>query len=450
MNSDFRLSIGYFKHPKVQKLKRRLGADGVLAHAQLMAFAAQERPSGALTNMDADDIGIACDYGGDIMPFIAALVDLRLLDRSEDGALSLHDWAEHNPWAVTAPARSQKAQNAANVRWGNAEAPPETPTRGKQDAAGRKRATGTTPGTDAQAQSDAQTAMLQDASSINGHYSEHQAALPQASVSNALFPPSPIPSLPSESLPSEANTTTTPPTSPPEPSPAPEPERAAPAGTDTECREVVVASLRALGVSDLTAEELCRRRTCEQIRHQVEWLPHRIREKAGTPKPIRDPAATLVKSIEDGWAVPASYSQAKQREAEQQHRLERSAQRDREAEEREDADRRAEEAGQAALQAAWDDLTEDKREQVKAEATARFRQQFSCHAPALEKAGDPMLMPVGPRRNWEKLRDALLMEPDALLMEPDALLMEPDALLMEPDALLMEQASREEGLGTNH
>ena len=117
MNSDFRLSVGYFAHAKVQKLGRRLGDSGVLAHIKLLSYAAQNRPNGVLTNMDSDDIAIASGYGSDPDAFIQALLDLHLLDRTDDGVLELHDWAEHNPWASGAPERSCAGKRAADARW---------------------------------------------------------------------------------------------------------------------------------------------------------------------------------------------------------------------------------------------------------------------------------------------------------------------------------------------
>ena len=59
MNTDFRLSVGYFEHPKVQKLERRLGAEGVLSHLRLLRFVSQYKPDGNLSGMDAEEVGMA-------------------------------------------------------------------------------------------------------------------------------------------------------------------------------------------------------------------------------------------------------------------------------------------------------------------------------------------------------------------------------------------------------
>ena len=56
MNSDIRLSVGFFDHPKIIKLERQLGLEGVTALLRLWLWAAQNRPSGILSGMDGEDI----------------------------------------------------------------------------------------------------------------------------------------------------------------------------------------------------------------------------------------------------------------------------------------------------------------------------------------------------------------------------------------------------------
>ena len=152
MNTDFRLSVGYFEHPKVQKLERRLGAEGVLSHLRLLRFVSQYKPDGNLSGMDAEEVGMAGGFKGEAGTFVDALISLRLLDKRATG-LHVHDWADHNPYAAHAEARTEKARKAADVRWGNARP------------------------------------QYQECS-------EHDLALPQASLSNAPSPtpiPTPIP-----------------------------------------------------------------------------------------------------------------------------------------------------------------------------------------------------------------------------------------------------------------
>lgn len=119
MNTDFRLSIGLFTHPKFIKLQRKLGDAGGLSYIRLLSFTAQHRPTGNLTGMDAEDIAIAAQWDSDAETFVAALVQIGLLDDTGEGYYAVHDWVEHNPWAAGAPERSEKGKKAADARWGN-------------------------------------------------------------------------------------------------------------------------------------------------------------------------------------------------------------------------------------------------------------------------------------------------------------------------------------------
>lgn len=116
-NTDFRVKPGFFRHPKTVKLKRRLGAEGTYSLLTLWAHAAENKPDGSFTGMDAEDIAIAADYDGDAQVFVKALCDIGFLEACEEGIYHLHDWSEHNPWAASAPMRSEAARNAANARW---------------------------------------------------------------------------------------------------------------------------------------------------------------------------------------------------------------------------------------------------------------------------------------------------------------------------------------------
>ncbi|MBK8132615.1 MAG: hypothetical protein IPK48_07830 [Gammaproteobacteria bacterium] len=85
-----RLSFGWNRHPKIVKLKKKLGAAGVLGLLKLWTFAAEYRPDGVLVGMDYDDIANAADYSGESGTFVAVLIQSRLLDRIE-GKLYIHD-----------------------------------------------------------------------------------------------------------------------------------------------------------------------------------------------------------------------------------------------------------------------------------------------------------------------------------------------------------------------
>ena len=117
MNTDFRLKVGIFKHPKIVKLRRRLGYEGSWAYLVLLEFTTLSHPDGRLTGMSNEDIAIAADYEGDPDTFVDTLKEIRLLDTEEDGTITIHDWAKHNPYAASAEQRSVAAKNAAISRW---------------------------------------------------------------------------------------------------------------------------------------------------------------------------------------------------------------------------------------------------------------------------------------------------------------------------------------------
>lgn len=132
MNSDIRLSIGWNRHPKIIKLRRKLGADGVLALVCLWTFAGEQRPDGVLSGMDDDDIAIAAEYPGDAGTLVSTLANLRLLDRA-DGGWTIHDWRDNNPWAFGHKARSDKAKKAIQARWDRRNKPDNDPENGKKN-----------------------------------------------------------------------------------------------------------------------------------------------------------------------------------------------------------------------------------------------------------------------------------------------------------------------------
>lgn len=115
-NMDFRITTDALDHPKIVKLQRICGEHGVLCLFRLWAFTARYHPRGDLNNMTDEDIEIASKWNGKPGVFFAALIKYRMLDEML-GAYSVHDWQEHNAYAFHAPERSEKARNAARVRW---------------------------------------------------------------------------------------------------------------------------------------------------------------------------------------------------------------------------------------------------------------------------------------------------------------------------------------------
>ena len=100
MNTDIRLSVNFWRNHKIKKLERHLGLEGVKSLQILWLWAAQNRPSGILNNMDADDIECDAEWNGEQDAFINELIDLKLIDVAPDGTYLLHDWEQNNEWAA--------------------------------------------------------------------------------------------------------------------------------------------------------------------------------------------------------------------------------------------------------------------------------------------------------------------------------------------------------------
>jgi hypothetical protein len=117
MADDARLSTALPRHPKTVKLKRRLSGDGCWSLVCLFLWVADNRCDGNLEGLSTEDIEIAADWSGDSGVFVASLSEVGFLD-GDDGKFSIHDWAEHNPYAASKGMRVEAARNAARKRWG--------------------------------------------------------------------------------------------------------------------------------------------------------------------------------------------------------------------------------------------------------------------------------------------------------------------------------------------
>lgn len=113
MNKDFRLQVSFVDHPKTIKLNRK-GA--LLNLLKLWTWAAMNRPEGKLTGMNIDDIEIVSGWQKEEGEFVKIILEIGFLDCKKE-IFSLHDWAEHNPYAIHSKARSEKARKAANAMW---------------------------------------------------------------------------------------------------------------------------------------------------------------------------------------------------------------------------------------------------------------------------------------------------------------------------------------------
>ena len=112
MATDARIKTGLPSHPKTKKLVRRLGGDAGWRLVCLFLWAAAHRSDGDLSGMTDEDVELAVDWGGEEGAFVRTLVEVGFLD-GEEGARTIHDWQEHNPWAAGSEARSEKAKWAA-------------------------------------------------------------------------------------------------------------------------------------------------------------------------------------------------------------------------------------------------------------------------------------------------------------------------------------------------
>ena len=98
---DARISIALPSHPKTKKLIKISGTDAAWSLVCLFLWAAQNRPDGVLSGMDAEAIELAVDWPGEDGAFVASLIRVGFLD-NDDGEFVIHDWHEHNPWAAGA------------------------------------------------------------------------------------------------------------------------------------------------------------------------------------------------------------------------------------------------------------------------------------------------------------------------------------------------------------
>ncbi len=119
MNTDIRLSLGFWDNPKILKLERRLGLEGVKSLLILWQWVAQYQPNGYLLGADWEDIEVASRWHGEEGKFAEILTELALLDVLDEGGYAIHDWAIHNPWASEAETRENEARLAAIKRWDN-------------------------------------------------------------------------------------------------------------------------------------------------------------------------------------------------------------------------------------------------------------------------------------------------------------------------------------------
>lgn len=116
MNTDIRLAVSFRGHRKRKRLRLLLGPGSTDYLLDLWIATAMNHPDGILTGMDETDIALEAGWEGEPQAFVAALLECRLLDKTEHG-YALHDWAEHQAYVVHAEDRKTQAKNAAAKRW---------------------------------------------------------------------------------------------------------------------------------------------------------------------------------------------------------------------------------------------------------------------------------------------------------------------------------------------
>lgn len=117
MNSDIRLAVSFRGHRKRKRLRLLLGSGSTDHLIDLWIATAMTHPSGVLQGMDEIDIALEAGWEGDPQQFVAALVECGFLEKTDNGAYALHDWSDHQGYAIHAERRKANARNAAAARW---------------------------------------------------------------------------------------------------------------------------------------------------------------------------------------------------------------------------------------------------------------------------------------------------------------------------------------------
>jgi hypothetical protein len=118
VNTDIRIAVTFKGHRKRKKLAKLIGDRATDYLIDLWLTVAQERPTGVLTQWDAEDVAMAAGWKKNPEIFVEALLKSRFLDQGADGIFLVHGWEEHQPYVVHANVRSARAKKAAEVRWG--------------------------------------------------------------------------------------------------------------------------------------------------------------------------------------------------------------------------------------------------------------------------------------------------------------------------------------------
>lgn len=114
LDTDIRIKTGFFRHFKRKKLQRLAGAEGVLAILELWAWAADNRPNGDLTGMDAEKIADVTTWPDDPDRLVAAFVAAGLVDGEPDH-YSVHDFETEQAWIQKRAALKEAGRRGAEL-----------------------------------------------------------------------------------------------------------------------------------------------------------------------------------------------------------------------------------------------------------------------------------------------------------------------------------------------
>ena len=117
MNTDIRLAVSFRGHRKRKRLRLLLGSGSTDYLIDLWLATATNHPSGILQGMDETDIALEAGWDGEPQKLVSALMECGFLEKAENGSYFLHDWEEHQIWAIHAEQRRAKAKKAAHARW---------------------------------------------------------------------------------------------------------------------------------------------------------------------------------------------------------------------------------------------------------------------------------------------------------------------------------------------
>lgn len=116
MNVDVRLQVGYLRHPKIVRLRAKLGDAAVLAVLEMWLYATQHASTDGVLALDAEQIEAVAGWNGEPGALVDELVHLGLLDEASHG-LGVHNWELHNKWQAGEEARRERGRRGARARW---------------------------------------------------------------------------------------------------------------------------------------------------------------------------------------------------------------------------------------------------------------------------------------------------------------------------------------------